>query len=116
MEAENSRLENLARSSEKSLSTRGEINSRIMNILEPNLLILASAGSGKTHQLGNRVIGLVANGVPPESIVALTFTRKAAGEFASSILTRLANAASDQKSAAQLHQDLVMPISALRWS
>ncbi len=33
-----------------------------IKILEPNLLILASAGSGKTYQLGNRVIGLVANG------------------------------------------------------
>ena len=53
-----------------------------INILEPKLLILASAGSGKTYQLGNRVIGLVANGNAPEKIVALTFTRKAAGEFA----------------------------------
>ena len=53
-----------------------------MNVLAKNLLILASAGSGKTYQLGNRVIGLVAGNVPPERIVALTFTRKAAGEFA----------------------------------
>ena len=28
-----------------------------MNILAKNLMILASAGSGKTYQLGNRVIG-----------------------------------------------------------
>ena len=31
-----------------------------MKILAKNLLVLASAGSGKTFQLGNRVIGLVA--------------------------------------------------------
>ena len=31
-----------------------------MNILAKNLLILASAGSGKTFQLGNRVIGKIA--------------------------------------------------------
>jgi ATP-dependent helicase/nuclease subunit A len=77
-----------------------------MNILESNLLILASAGSGKTHQLGSRVIGLVASGVAPEKIVALTFTRKAAGEFADSILTRLAQAAVDVKVAEKLSAEL----------
>lgn len=80
-----------------------------MKILAKNLLILASAGSGKTFQLGNRVIGLVAGGVAPERIVALTFTRKAAGEFADSVLTKLAEAASDGKSAAGLRKDLVLP-------
>lgn len=80
-----------------------------MNILAKNLLILASAGSGKTFQLGNRVIGLVAKGVAPEQIVALTFTRKAAGEFADSVLTKLAAAASDEKTAVGLRRELVMP-------
>jgi len=66
------------------------------DILSKNLMILASAGSGKTYQLGNRVIGKVgAQGVDPERIVALTFTRKAAGEFADSVLSKLAGAASD---------------------
>ena len=61
------------------------------NILAKNLLILASAGSGKTYQLGNRVIGLIGrDDVDPERMVALTFTRKAAGEFADSVLTKLA--------------------------
>ncbi len=73
-----------------------------MDILTKNLLILASAGSGKTYQLGNRVIGLVARGVAPERIVALTFTRKAAGEFADAVLTKLAEAAADEESAARL--------------
>jgi ATP-dependent helicase/nuclease subunit A len=80
-----------------------------MNVLAPNLLILASAGSGKTYQLANRVIGLVANGVAPEKIVALTFTRKAAGEFADSVLMKLATAASEEKSAAGLRRDLGLP-------
>jgi ATP-dependent helicase/nuclease subunit A len=70
-----------------------------MDILAKNLLILASAGSGKTFQLGNRVIGLVVKGVGPERIVALTFTRKAAGEFADSVLTKLAEAAGDEAKA-----------------
>ena len=82
---------------------------RTMNILAPNLLILASAGSGKTFQLGNRVIGLVATGVAPEKIVALTFTRKAAGEFADSVLTKLAAAASEIQTAAGLRNELALP-------
>ncbi len=80
-----------------------------MDILAKNLLILASAGSGKTFQLGNRVIGLVARGVGPERIVALTFTRKAAGEFADSVLTKLAEASADEQKAARLRKDLGVP-------
>jgi ATP-dependent helicase/nuclease subunit A len=81
------------------------------NILAPNLLILASAGSGKTFQLANRVIGLVASGVAPEKIVALTFTRKAAGEFADSVLMKLATAASEEGPAAALRRDLALPLA-----
>ncbi len=80
-----------------------------MKILEKNLLILASAGSGKTFQLGNRVIGLVAMGVEPEKIVALTFTRKAAGEFADSVLTKLAAAAGSAETAVELRRELALP-------
>jgi ATP-dependent exoDNAse (exonuclease V) beta subunit len=80
-----------------------------MDILANNLLILASAGTGKTYQLGNRVIGLVARGIGPERIVALTFTRKAAGEFADSVLTKLAEACADEKKAARLRKDLGIP-------
>ncbi|RYD39146.1 MAG: hypothetical protein EOP85_16455, partial [Verrucomicrobiaceae bacterium] len=80
-----------------------------MKILAKNLLILASAGSGKTFQLGNRVIGLVAMGVAPEKIVALTFTRKAAGEFADSVLTKLAGAAESSTHANELRGELDLP-------
>jgi ATP-dependent helicase/nuclease subunit A len=82
------------------------MSSRI-DIMAKNLLILASAGSGKTYQLGNRVIGLVgAHGVDPERIVALTFTRKAAGEFADSVLNKLALASEDEDRARKLGDDL----------
>jgi ATP-dependent exoDNAse (exonuclease V) beta subunit len=80
-----------------------------MDILAKNLLILASAGSGKTFQLGNRVIGLVVRGFGPERIVALTFTRKAAGEFADSVFTKLAEVSSDEEKAARLREDLGIP-------
>ena len=77
------------------------------DILAKNLLILASAGSGKTYQLGNRVIGKIGKeGVEPERIVALTFTRKAAGEFADSVLTKLAEGTLDAEKAAEICRDI----------
>ncbi|MEO6568781.1 MAG: UvrD-helicase domain-containing protein, partial [Opitutaceae bacterium] len=63
-----------------------------MNALQHEM-ILASAGSGKTYALTNRFVELLARGAPPERIVALTFTRKAAGEFFDEILNKLAGAA-----------------------
>jgi ATP-dependent helicase/nuclease subunit A len=71
-----------------------------------NRMILASAGSGKTYRLVNRVIALVAHGADPAEIVALTFTRKAAGEFTDAVLTRLADAATDQTLARNLRTDI----------
>ncbi|MGB0144557.1 MAG: UvrD-helicase domain-containing protein, partial [Akkermansiaceae bacterium] len=77
------------------------------DILAKNLLILASAGSGKTYQLGNRVIGLIGrDGVDPERMVALTFTRKAAGEFADSVLTKLAKGSLDPEHAKKICEDV----------
>ncbi len=73
-----------------------------MEFPEKNLLVLASAGSGKTFRLSDRIIGLMAREVEPEKIVALTFTRKAAGEFADAILRKLAEAAKDPSKAAEL--------------
>ncbi len=43
------------------------------------ILIVAGAGTGKTRTLVYRVAYLVETGVPPEGIVLLTFTRRAAG-------------------------------------
>jgi DNA helicase-2/ATP-dependent DNA helicase PcrA len=44
-------------------------------------LVIAGAGTGKTRTLVYRVARLVEDGVPPESILLLTFTRKAAQEM-----------------------------------
>lgn len=77
-----------------------------MKILEKNLLVLASAGSGKTYTLSDRIIGLMGSGVEPSEVVALTFTRKAAGEFAEAILNKLAGAADDPVKARILEKSL----------
>ncbi len=54
-----------------------------------HLQIIAAAGSGKTEVVSQRVASLIAGGEPPESIVAFTFTEKAAEELKDRIRLRV---------------------------
>ena len=65
--------------------------------IELRTLIKASAGSGKTFRLTDRFIYLLLKGASPESIIALTFSKKAAGEFFDAILCKLAEAAKNHE-------------------
>lgn len=73
----------------------------------PHTIITASAGTGKTERLALRYLRLLQreNG-DPSTILALTFTRVAAGEMLERICTLLAHAAYDDSKAATLSQRL----------
>ena len=63
--------------------------------LSPNVLIEASAGTGKTQALAERLIALLKEGIEPQEIVALTFSRAAAGEIFERFVTLLAKQAEE---------------------
>ncbi len=75
----------------------------------PDIVIRASAGTGKTYQLASRFLQLLDADVPPESILAATFTRKAAGEILERILLTLARAARDDGERAKLASAIGSP-------
>lgn len=78
-----------------------------------NLMIRASAGTGKTYQLSNRFLALLAEGAPASRLIALTFTKKAAAEFAQRILLRLAGGALGEQEAGKLAGELEATLEGL---
>ncbi|MEO5820251.1 MAG: UvrD-helicase domain-containing protein [Vicinamibacteraceae bacterium] len=60
-----------------------------------NVVLEASAGTGKTTVLVQRYVNLLAVGVDPANILAITFTRKAAAEMRERIIATLKRAAAE---------------------
>src|SRR5262245_2107490 len=54
---------------------------RALTDLDATMLVEAAAGTGKTSLLAGRVLVLLASGVSPRAIAAITFTEFAAGEM-----------------------------------
>lgn len=55
----------------------------------PIEIISASAGSGKTYRLTQELLNSINSGVPPEKIIATTFTNKAAAELVEKVRSKL---------------------------
>src|ERR1700744_6009778 len=62
------------------------------DVSDPNVSawVAANAGSGKTHVLAQRVINLLLDGVEPEKILCITFTKAAAANMAKRVFDTLA--------------------------
>ena len=71
-----------------------------------NVVLEASAGTGKTHVLVDRYLNLLSRGVEPTNILAITFTRKAAAEMRGRILNELRKRAESEGPDQKLWRDM----------
>ncbi|MCE7875414.1 hypothetical protein DYH09_34315, partial [bacterium CPR1] len=78
--------------------------------LDRNLMVEASAGTGKTHSLSSRMVEGVASGCyRVEEMACVTFTRKAAAELRGRLQLALEGElreSSDEARCSRLHQAL----------
>ncbi len=72
------------------------IRRRIVEEVDRSCLVEASAGTGKTRLLVDRVLNLVRSGARLDQLVAITFTEKAASELRARIRDRIQAAWRDQ--------------------
>jgi len=73
------------------LSISDETKSNQTKAADPsaNVWVKANAGSGKTYVLSRRVLRLLIDGVPPEQVLCLTYTKAAAAEMRARVTKEL---------------------------
>ncbi len=95
------------------LDPKQEATKRQLAASDPSVSawVSASAGSGKTKVLSDRVLRLMLAGSPPEKILCLTFTRTAATEMCNRLTKRLAQwATADDDDLEKQLKDLSVPV------
>ena len=70
-----------------------------MTALDESLLIEAGAGSGKTAVMAGRIVMLLAAGVEPKNVAAVTFTELAASQLAERVTLFLEELIDGQRTA-----------------
>jgi len=80
-----------------------------MTATTQNVLIRASAGTGKTFALSNRYLALLCRGAKVDEVLATTFTRKAAAQILDRVLWRLSEAALGDAKCAELAEQIEVP-------
>lgn len=75
-----------------------------------SFIVQAPAGSGKTELLAQRTLALLGTVQAPEEVIAITFTRKAAGEMRTRILQALSRAAEDETPTAP-HEKITLDLA-----
>src|SRR3989338_8008824 len=67
--------------SDKIFENLNEKQVEAVKIIDGPVLVISGPGSGKTRCLTHRVAYLISQEIPPENILAVTFTNKASGEM-----------------------------------